>query len=61
MFDWWFDLPPILRAGVALMILGVSAVALFVYDLLWYWGWAAGGMLLMFSGKSSSEKNGYRF
>jgi hypothetical protein len=44
----------------ALGFLAVSTLAL-LGGIFWPWGWAVGIVLLFFSGKSSSEKKGYRF
>ena len=60
MFDWWIDLPPWLRYGVAVAFLAVSTVLWFV-GYFWPWGWVVGLVLLMFAGPSDSEKKGYRF
>lgn len=61
MLDWWFDLSPLLRAGVALLILGASAAVLFLTGRIFFWGWGAGIVLLLASFLSDSEKKGYRF
>jgi hypothetical protein len=44
--------------GVLLLLL---STAMFIGGTFWPWGWAVGMVLLFFSGKSSSEKKGYRF
>jgi hypothetical protein len=44
----------------ALGLLAVSTL-MFLGGVFWPWGWAVGMVLLFFSGKSSSEKRGYRF
>lgn len=59
-FEWWTDLPAWLRFGVALALLALSTVLWFT-GRFWPWGWAAGGVLLLFSGPSDSEKKGYHF
>ncbi len=58
--EWWAGLPMWLRVGVALLFLGLSTVLWFL-GRFWPWGWAVGGILLLMSGKSSSEKSGYNF
>jgi hypothetical protein len=58
MFEWWSDLPPILRYGSALLLIAISTVLWFC-GRFWPWGWAAGIALLMFAGPSDSEKKGY--
>ena len=60
MFDWWTDLPWWLRYGVAVTFLLISTVLYFA-GWFWPWGWAVGIVLLMFGGRSDSEKKGYRF
>lgn len=59
MFDWWYELPVWLRAGVAVLLLLISTVLWFA-GWIWPWGWAAGAILLVFSGSGSNSK-GYRF
>ncbi len=44
----------------SILLLLLSTV-LFISGVFWPWGWAVGMVLLFFSGKSSSEKKGYRF
>ena len=60
LIGWWSGLPWWLRYGVAFLLLGIST-AFFFMGKIWPWGWAVGGVLLLFSGKSESEKKGYRF
>jgi hypothetical protein len=43
------------------ILLLLLSTALFFAGTFWPWGWAVGMVLLFFSGKSSSEKKGYRF
>lgn len=43
------------------ILLLLISTALFFAGTFWPWGWAVGMVLLFFSGKSSSEKKGYRF
>ena len=59
-FESWSGLPRWLRVGMALIFLAVSTV-LFFRDRFWPYGWAIGGILLIFSGPSDSEKKGYHF
>ncbi|MEX2215070.1 MAG: hypothetical protein WD768_13125 [Phycisphaeraceae bacterium] len=61
MFQWWLDLPWWLRYGVALGLLLISTLLFFFANTVWPWGWVAGGVLLVFSSPSDSEKNGYKF
>ena len=60
LFDWWMGLSPWLRAGTSLLLIGISA-ALWLVGLRWLDGLIVGVILLMFSGPSDSEKNGYHF
>jgi len=60
MFEWWADLSPWVRYGVAIAFLLVSTI-LYLGGTFWPWGWAVGAVLLVFAGKSSSEDKGYRF
>ena len=59
-FNWWLGLSSWLRAGVSLLIIGISA-ALWFAGLHWIEGLIVGVVLLLFSGPSDSEKNGYHF
>jgi hypothetical protein len=58
LFEWWAGLSPWLRLGVAGMFLLASTILWFM-DRFWPWGWAVGGILLLFSFPSSAEKKGY--
>jgi hypothetical protein len=58
MFEWWAGLPWWLRLGVALIFLLISTI-LWFNDQFWPWGWAVGGILLVLSFPSSSERKGY--
>lgn len=60
MLDWWCDLPWWLRYGFALLMLLISTI-LFFCGIFWPWGWAMGLILLLLSGRSQSEKDGYNF
>jgi hypothetical protein len=60
MFEWWADLPPLVRYGVSLGLILVSTVLWFC-GWFWPWGWGVGAILLLFSGPSDSEKKGYHF
>jgi hypothetical protein len=60
MLDWWYDLPPLLRAGVAVLLIVIGVIFFFAGTR----GWALavlGLVMLFFSGPSDSEKKGYRF
>ena len=61
MIEWWAELSPWVRYGVAVFFMLLSTVLLLVFDLFWPWGWGAGVIFLFFAGPSDSEKRGYRF
>jgi hypothetical protein len=58
MFGWWAGLSPWVRFGVSGSFLLLST-ALWLSGYFWPWGWAAGGVLLIFSFPSESERRGY--
>lgn len=58
-FEWWGGLSPWLRFGVAGVLL-LSSTVLWFTGTFWPWGWAAGGVLLLFSFPSGPEKKGYQ-
>lgn len=60
MFEWWSNLPAVLRYGVAIAFLAASTILL-LSGRFWPWGWAVGIVLLLLAGPSDSEKKGYRF
>jgi hypothetical protein len=60
MIGWWTEAPVWVRVGIASIFLAISTIFLIAGEF-WPWGWAVGVVLLIFSGKSDSEKKGYRF
>jgi hypothetical protein len=58
MIEWWTELPRLLRAGAALLLLLASTVLWFA-GTFWPWGWGIGAVLLLFSFPSDAEKKGY--
>ena len=58
LFEWWGGLRPAIRLGVSALFLLVSTVLWFC-GTFWPWGWAVGGVLLLFSFPSRSEQKGY--
>jgi hypothetical protein len=48
MFEWWAGLNPTAKYGVSFLFLGISTV-LWLRGVFWPWGWAVGGVLLLFS------------
>jgi hypothetical protein len=57
-FEWWGGLRPRLRIGISLLLILISTL-FWLSGTIWIWGWAAGGILLMFSFPSQAEKRGY--
>jgi hypothetical protein len=43
------------------LLMVLLSTLIFFGGYFWPWGWAVGVVLLAFSGKSRSEKKGYRF
>lgn len=60
LFGWWGNLHPILRYGVAILLLAIST-GLYFAGTIWPWGWVVGAIMLLLAGPSDSEKKGYRF
>jgi len=60
LIEWWAGLNWKIRVLIPLILIAISTILLFL-GRIWFWGWAAGFILLMFSGRSKSEKNGYNF
>ena len=58
--EWWGGLDPKIRITIPVVLLLISTILFFI-GILWIWGWVVGVILLLFSGKSKSEKNGYNF
>jgi hypothetical protein len=57
-FEWCGGLPWQLRVSVALLFLLASTILWFT-GYFWPWGWAVGGILLILSFPSRTEKKGY--
>ena len=55
MLEWWTDLPGWARLGIPIALLAVSTL-LFFNGVFWPWGWAIGGVLLLFGGWAGSDK-----
>jgi hypothetical protein len=58
LLEWWAGLDWKLRLVVPVILLLVSTV-MFMCGRFWPWGWAVGGVLLLFSGRSDAERKGY--
>ena len=61
LFDWWMDLSPWLRAGTAITLIVISLLLWLLTSKLFIGLLGTGIALLIFSGPSDSEKNGYHF
>ena len=62
MFDFWYELPPIMRAGLGILLM-IIAVVIFMATggtLLAYGAFAVGLVFLLFCGAGSSG-GGYKF
>ncbi len=58
-FEFWYKLPVLLRIGLSLLLIGVSAIT-FLTDRIWISPGVIGLVLLFFAG-SGSNKGGYNF
>ena len=58
LFEWYGGLRPRIRLGVALVFLALSTV-LYFCRIFWPYGWAIGGICLLFAFPSRAEKKGY--
>jgi len=55
MFEWWSDQPVWKRLSCSLSLLGISTV-LYFSGIFWPWGWAIGGVLLLFTGIGTDSR-----
>ncbi len=60
MFDLWFELPRLLRAGLGLLIIVICGLIWLMTGRVWIWGFVVGVVFLLFSG-AGSNKGGYNF
>jgi fucose permease len=60
MFDFWYELPFLLRIGLGLLLIGISTLIFFAADRIWPYGWIAGAIMVLGSG-AGGNKNGYNF
>jgi hypothetical protein len=58
LISWWAGCSPWLRFGVAGLFLAASGVML-LFGHVWIWGWAIGGVMLLFAFPSKAERRGY--
>lgn len=49
MFEWWSEQHWSIRFGSALLLLAISAVLYFGFGRIWFFGWGAGFVLLLFA------------
>jgi len=62
MFDLWYDLPPILRAGLGLLLIIVAVVIFFASGgTLFAIGCAVVGLVFLLGAGAGSDKGGYNF
>jgi len=60
LFQFWGELGPLWRYGLPILLLAIST-GIWLAGWFWPWGWAVGGVMLLFAGPSDSQKKGYRF
>jgi hypothetical protein len=63
MFDLWYDLPPILRAGLGLLLIAIAVGSVLLTGYIYHWAIVAGAVglvFLLFSG-AGNDKSGYHF
>lgn len=58
-FEWWSGSDWKLRVGVAMLFLLSSTILWFGFNRFWPWGWAVGGVLLLFSFPNEAQRRGY--
>jgi hypothetical protein len=62
MFDFWYDLPPILRALMGLVMMAVAVLIWFLTGgTLYAYGLAIVGFVLLLAAGVGSDKGGYKF
>jgi hypothetical protein len=62
MFGFWFDLPPLLRACFALLLIGIAVLIYFISDgTRIAYGAGIVGIILLLSSTAGSNKGGYNF
>lgn len=60
MFNFWYELPTILRIALGLVFIGISTAVLVFGDRIWIWGFVVGGIMILVSG-AGNNKGGYNF
>ena len=61
MFDFWFELPPILRAVMGLVLIAVAVVVFFLFSGRIAIGLGAIGIVFLLFCKAGSNTGGYNF
>ena len=61
MFDLWFELPPILRAGLGLLLIAVAGIIFYLTGRVIMIGLGAIGLVFLLASGAGSNKGGYRF
>ena len=62
MFDLWFDLPPILRAGLGLLLMGIAVFIFFMTEgTRIAVGIGAVGLVFLLFCTAGSDRGGYNF
>ena len=62
MFGFWFELPPLLRACFALLLIGIAVLVYFISDgTRIAYGVGIVGIVLLLSSSAGSNKGGYNF
>jgi hypothetical protein len=62
MFDFWYDLPPILRAGFGLLLIGIAALTYFATaGTRIAYGMGLVGLVLLLFSSAGSNNSGYKF
>ena len=60
MFDFWFELPPLLRAGLGLLLIVFAVVIFFLTGRYIMIGLAAAGLMMLLFSKAG-DSGGYNF
>lgn len=62
MFDFWYDLPPILRAGLGLLLIAIAVVIYFASGgRLFAIGCGVVGLVFLLGAGAGHDKGGYNF
>ena len=62
MFDFWYELPPLLRAGLGLLLVGVAVAIWFATGgRLYAIGLGAIGIVMILFANAGNDSGGYKF